>query len=254
MKALTLESKDIGKGNLILVNPSHPVRNAPGKETLVPIHPGYRDVLLEQQTAKMLAEVFSLLDCYQQILPVSGFRTLQEQETIYADSIRENGEDFTLQFVAAPNCSEHQTGLAIDLAENKPDIDFIRPGFPYTGICQTFREKAIQYGFIERYKSGREAITKIAHEPWHFRYIGYPHSELLEKEDLTLEEYTVFLKQFPYAGPHLQGRFRGRDIEIFYVPATHSGPAAIAIPDQTPYQVSGNNEDGFIITLWRNQL
>ena len=251
MKTLTLEAKDIGKGNLILVNPSHPVRNAPGKETLVAVHSGYRDVLLEQQTAKMLAEVFSLLDCYHQIIPVSGYRTLQEQESIYADSIRANGEDFTLQFVAAPNCSEHQTGLAIDLAENKPDIDFIRPHFPYTGICQTFREKAIQYGFIERYKSGREAITKIAHEPWHFRYIGYPHSELLEKEDLTLEEYTVFLKQFPYAGPHLQGRFRGRDIEIFYVPAAHSGPAAIAIPDQTPYHVSGNNEDGFIVTLWR---
>ena len=74
---------------------------------------------------------------------------------------------------------------------------------------------------------------------------------MLEKEDLTLEEYTVFLKQFPYAGPHLQGRFRGRDIEIFYVPAAHSGPAAIAIPDQAPYHVSGNNEDGFIVTLWR---
>ena len=251
MKTLTLDAKDIGKGNLILVNPSHPVRNTTGKETLVPVHSGYRDVLLEQQTAKMLAEVFSLLDCYHQIIPVSGYRTLQEQESIYADSIRANGEDFTLQFVAAPDCSEHQTGLAVDLAENKPDIDFIRPHFPYTGICQTFREKAIRYGFIERYKSGREAITKIAHEPWHFRYIGYPHSELVEKVDLTLEEYIAWLKQFPYAGPHLQGRFRGRDIEIFYVPATHSGPAAIAIPDQAPYQVSGNNEDGFIVTLWR---
>lgn len=48
MKTLTLNAKDIGKGSLILVNPSHPVRNAPGKETLVPAHPGYRDVLLEQ--------------------------------------------------------------------------------------------------------------------------------------------------------------------------------------------------------------
>lgn len=168
--------------------------------------------------------------------------------------MRENGEDFTLKFVAAPNCSEHQTGLAFDLAENKPDIDFIRPDFPYTGICQTFREKVIQYGFIERYQSGREAITQIAQEPWHFRYIGYPHSELIQKENLTLEEYTVFLKQFPYVGQHLQRRFHGRDIEIFYVSVTNSDPATIPIPDQTLYQVSGNNEDGFIVTLWRNRL
>ena len=84
----------------------------------------------------------------------------------------ENGEEFTNQFVARPGHSEHQTGLAIDLGLKQPDIDFLRPYFPYKGICQTFRELSTDYGFIERYPAGKEAITGIAHEPWHFRYVG----------------------------------------------------------------------------------
>ena len=44
-------------------------------------------------------------------------------------------------------------------------------------------------GFIERYPKGKERITGIAHEPWHFRYVGTPHSERMAGLGLTLEEY-----------------------------------------------------------------
>lgn len=56
---------------------------------------------------------------------------MREQTRLFDESLRRNGREFTHQFVAFPNCSEHQTGLAIDLAENKPNIDLIRPDFPY---------------------------------------------------------------------------------------------------------------------------
>ncbi|HWQ78566.1 MAG TPA: D-alanyl-D-alanine carboxypeptidase family protein, partial [Anaerovoracaceae bacterium] len=62
------------------------------------------------------------------------------------------------------------------------------------------REFSVQYGFIERYPAGRERVTHIAHEPWHFRYVGYPHSELMTEKALTLEEYTDYLRQFPHRG------------------------------------------------------
>ncbi len=64
-------------------------------------------------------------------------------------------------------------------------------------ICQTFREKAAKYGFILRYPAGKEHITGIGHEPWHFRYVGVPHAEIMASEGLTLVEYTDFLTGFP---------------------------------------------------------
>ena len=104
-------------------------------------------------------------------------------------SLAENGREFTEQYVARPGCSEHQTGLAIDLGLRLPEIDFIRPYFPYDGLAGRFRQLAAEYGFVERYPQGKEAVCGIAHEPWHFRYVGRPHALIMQKRGLTLEEY-----------------------------------------------------------------
>ncbi|HBY97104.1 MAG TPA: hypothetical protein DEP84_24690 [Chloroflexi bacterium] len=83
------------------------------------------------QPATLLTRLIRDCGGQDKILPVSGYRTLREQTRLFDESLRRNGREFTHQFVAFPNCSEHQTGLAIDLAENKPNIDLIRPDFPY---------------------------------------------------------------------------------------------------------------------------
>lgn len=251
MRTLRFNGKDIASGHLILVNPSHPIKREVPKSQLVSVNPDTAGVLLENQTAEMLSAVTTYLNCAHDIVPVSGYRTMREQQEIYADSLREHGIDFTQKYVALPGCSEHQTGLAIDLAENRDSIDFLRPDFPYTGICARFRELSVRYGFIERYPAGREQITRIAHEPWHFRYIGYPHSEIMTQENRTLEEYTDDLKQFPYQGVHLHLKRHSRNFEIFFVSVQDNQEAVVKIPDRTPYQASGNNVDGVVVTLWK---
>ncbi|MEJ8545556.1 M15 family metallopeptidase [Brevibacillus borstelensis] len=251
MNTLKLEKAHLHQGSLILINRKHPVSEEPAGDMLTPVDHRYPDILLERKAAVMYRGLIHSLHGGERIIPVSGYRTRREQETIYTESIRENGEDFTAKYVAYPNHSEHQTGLAIDVGEYKEEIDFIRPDFPYTGICQKFRRKAAGYGFVERYPQGKEAITGIAHEPWHFRYVGYPHSELIQKNQLTLEEYTEFLKSFPYGGEHLLFEAGGQTAEIFYVHALSSPTVSIEIPSGTRYDVSGNNVDGFVATLWR---
>ena len=84
---------------------------------------------------------------------------------------------------------EGVASLAIDLAANAPDIDFIRPDFPYTGIYGQFRALAPSYGFILRYPAGKESITRISEEPWHFRYVGVPYASIITNRGLVLEEY-----------------------------------------------------------------
>lgn len=254
MKTLILNREDVGKGDLILVNPSNPISYELEDDRLASVRPNFSEILLEGKVAGMLAEVTDFLDCERQIVPVSGYRTMKEQQKIYSDSMHDNGREFTQKYVAIPGCSEHQTGLAIDLAENKSDIDFICPSFPYTGVCQKFRELSVEYGFIERYPKGREFVTKIAHEPWHFRYVGYPHSKLIYDRGLVLEEYIEHIKRFSYGNAHLRLRYAGQDFEIFYVPMRSDKSVEVKIQDNIPFRVSGNNDDGFIITLWGHQI
>ena len=36
---------------------------------------------------------------------------------------------------------------------------------------------------------GKEDITGIEFEPWHFRYVGREAAEIINKEGITLEEF-----------------------------------------------------------------
>ncbi len=253
MKTLNLTHKDIFKGYLILINAVYPIRNDGCENLLVPLSANVPQHFLERQTANMLIKLMGKLKAGQHIVPVSGYRTMQEQQKIYSDSLHERGEAFTKKYVAIPGCSEHQTGLAIDLAESGSEIDFICPTFPYDGICGQFRRLAPHYGFIERYPQGKEAITKISCEPWHFRYVGVPHAGIITQNNFTLEEYTDYVKQYAYDGKHMMVRCEKQCVELFYVPVLKHKNKEIELPEDKQYQISGNNKDGVVVTLWRNK-
>jgi len=82
------------------------------------------------------------------------------------------------------------------------------------------------------------------------RYVGYPHSAIMQEKALTLEEYLDYLKQFPASGPHLEFSHKAREFEIFY--AEPDGENLIEIPERAVYQISGDNDKGLIVTLWKS--
>ncbi|MEE0698855.1 MAG: M15 family metallopeptidase [Oscillospiraceae bacterium] len=234
----------IHSGLLVLVNAEHPIRRRE-RPVLAPAAPG-SDVLLDTRAAAMLTGLISRLGAAGEIVPVSGWRSMREQREIWDGSMAENGTEFTRKYVALPGCSEHQTGLAIDLALRSDNIDFIRPDFPYDGICGRFRALAADYGFIERYQAGKEHITGIAAEPWHFRYVGRPHARLMSDNGLCLEEYVELLRSYPYPERLLETRGGVYEADVGFAFAK----SKLELPD-APYQISGNNVDGYIYTLWR---
>ena len=251
MKVLAMPQKSVHAGNLILVNDQYPYCSGNVESSLVPVHSNSK-VLMERRAAVLLSKLMSSIEGWEEISAVSGWRSMGEQQKIYDQSLRDSGVAFTEKFVARPNHSEHQTGLAIDLGLRKQEIDFIRPDFPYSGICQTFREKAVAYGFIERYPKGKEAITGIAHEPWHFRYIGTPHAAIMMELDLTLEEYHTFLNQYPHGENCFLYRAGNQNIAVSYIKTAAGADTEFEIEDNNPYSVSGNNADGVVLTEWRN--
>ena len=86
-----------------------------------------------------------------------------------------------------PGCSEHETGLALDIVSL--DNQRLEEAQEETPENIWLRENCWKYGFILRYPRGKEEITGIDYEPWHFRYVGRAAAEEITRLDLTLEEY-----------------------------------------------------------------
>lgn len=253
MKTVVLPRHSIYTGNLILVNSQYPYREGFSECMVIPVNDEYNNVLLDRRVVTLLSKIMNKLNGWENITAVSGWRSMKEQQEIYIKSLQYNGRTFTERFVACPGYSEHQTGLAIDLALKKPNIDFICPDFPYIGICQAFRQKSILFGFIERYPQGKENITSIGHEPWHFRYVGTPHAEIIEAHGFVLEEYITLLKQYRYGESYYLYNKAHMSIAVSFLEAEKMTDTRFEIDSSVPYSVSGNNVDGFIITEWREQ-
>lgn len=250
--------RDTQKGCLILVTPKYALQEAGKPKELGLVLSGQRTVteseeetgiFLERKAARMLQKLLTDLGSGDCIVPVSGFRHHEEQVQIWEDTLRERGETFTRTYVAEPGHSEHECGLAIDLAANREEIDFICPEFPRTGIFGEFRRLAPQYGFTERYPAGSRSVTGIGEEPWHFRYVGVPHGFVMEREGLILEDYIAFLKEHTsFGSPYLCfGPKEGTCTEIFYADLRGKENISFRFSDCTRIQYSGTNEGGIVI-------
>ena len=146
MKNIELQRQRLHHGDLVLVNAKHPLRRSEMQDPylqplydalqdMIPADMSFPDILMKREAANALKLIIEKISAGDSIIPVSGYRSPEEQGDIYMASLKDNGEDFTRQYVAMPEHSEHQTGLAIDLGVNKNKMDFICPDFPYDGIC-----------------------------------------------------------------------------------------------------------------------
>ena len=246
MRTLTIPLEGVHRGPLILVNRRFPVRGE--TPALAEVAEG---VQLERSCAQALEGLLEAVKAGTSVTAVSGWRSRGEQEKIYTQSLADSGEKFTQQFVALPGHSEHETGLAIDLGLTQPDMDFICPAFPYSGICQEVRERAADFGFVERYPAGKEAVTGIAHEPWHFRYVGLPHAILMSREGWTLEEYHEEVKHHSMGEAEpLTCEAQGRSYRVQYIAADQGRELWLSLGEGEDCTLSGDNEAGYILTTW----
>lgn len=113
---------------------------------------------------------------------LSGYRSYETQKGLFKNSIDINGMEYTRQYVAKAGKSEHQLGVAMDIAT---EHGFIMEG---TEEALWLEDNAYKYGFVIRYPKGKEEITGYNYEPWHVRYVGKELAQRLFEENLVLEE------------------------------------------------------------------
>lgn len=122
----------------------------------------------------------------------SAYRSIKEQEENFAYHLKNFGAEYTNTYVAKPGHSEHHTGIAIDIGIVL-DGKLLRPIDELLAVDHLYKpiqEKAPRYGFILRYPKGKEAITKIGYESWHFHYVDSPAlAQEITDQGLCFEEY-----------------------------------------------------------------
>ena len=245
------EEGQLHRGDLILVNGEYPYSFTDNQASDLVYIRGVKTVdyalakddLMASRHAVSFMDVM-IRDCTRAIGEDStgvteAFRTYEYQDELYAEIEEEYGEEYAKEYVASPGCSEHHTGLAFDLGVYYGSY---ADSFTGSANAEWINENAQYYGFIRRYREDKTDITGISGETWHYRYVGVPHSIVMEMNDLCLEEYIDRMREYTQQNP-LKVSFSSAHYEVFY-----TAKDWIRIPEGT-FTVSGNNVDGYIVTV-----
>lgn len=238
--AIKVTKDQIYKGNLVLINQEYPVHQA-GMQTDVLNLTQHKELIqgfglldntirLSQSVVQSFATMVSAAeqDGVRHFMINSGYRDNKEQSQLY----KEMGANYALP----AGHSEHNLGLALDIGSTQGDMNHTPEG-------DWLERNAAAYGFILRYPKDKTAITGIQYEPWHFRYVGIPHSVIMQQKNLSLEQYLEYLKE----QKNISTQIKGKIYEISYY--TISQNTTIHVPSDRSYHLSGNNMDGIIVTV-----
>jgi zinc D-Ala-D-Ala carboxypeptidase len=179
----------------VLVNKTHPLPDHfQPKDLVVPNIPFlYKEQDGNHRMRKVAADALEALVAGAKkdgitIVGVSAYRSYDLQKSLYDYYVQTQGQQTADQYSAKPGTSEHETGLAIDVAGSNGQCA-VEDCFANTPEAKWLAEHAAEYGFIIRYPKGKEAITGYHYEPWHIRYVGKEVASVIAKKGWTLEEF-----------------------------------------------------------------
>lgn len=182
---------------LVLINKQHPIPDD-YTFTLGPIKTIKGEMQCDERIIEdLLAMMQAAYENDGIILGIcSPYRDLNWQKVLFNRKIKaymERGMSYmdayalSSQTVTVPGASEHQIGLAVDMvSDTYQNLD---EGFANTDAGIWLKEHCSEYGFILRYPKGKEHITSIEFEPWHFRYVGKEAAAIIMEEEICLEEF-----------------------------------------------------------------
>lgn len=173
---------------LVLVNKNNQLNKdyIPSDLELLNTHYAYENKYMRKEAKEMFEKLSQdAIDLGYRIVATSTYRDYDYQEKLFQEYKKEKGEEYALECSAKAGHSEHQTGLAVDVAGSNDDYDDFEKSIEFSWM----KENAHKYGFILRYPKGKEKITGFKYEPWHYRYVGTEVAHIIYEENITLEEY-----------------------------------------------------------------
>ena len=127
-----------------------------------------------------------------EIALLNSYRSIETQEEVFRRYETQFGLEYASKYAARPGHSEHHTGLAIDVSfwQNGQLTHGAQELLELDELFRVVHKKLAKYGFLLRYPKGKEAITSINYEPWHYRYIDDPEvAQEIWEQGWCFEEY-----------------------------------------------------------------
>ncbi len=115
----------------------------------------------------------------------TGYISYDTQESAYNSFLARMSETEADSISIRAGHSEHQTGLAVNVASTYETSVAFEETETYKWIC----ENCTDYGFIQRYPAGKETITGVSDELGHLRYLGKDLAKKVKDSSLTFDEY-----------------------------------------------------------------
>lgn len=192
-----MEETDTSKGNTMLVNKYNALNKDYEVENLTTISKTYSYGENKKLNKEAYEAFINLAEDAKKegytILIVSSYRSYKDQEDVWKDYKASFGIKKADAYAARAGSSEHETGLAIDVADYYDKND----KFEATESFQWMQTNAHKYGYILRYPKGKENITGYAYEAWHYRYVGIDTATKVYNEGITYDEYyEYYLKKW----------------------------------------------------------
>lgn len=134
------------------------------------------------------------LACKAAGLPIylsSGYRSYNDQAANFRRICENNGiSDGKINgyYVTMPaGCSEHQLALCCDITDKYYSVK--RADTVASATLDWLGEHCAEYGFILRFPDGKQELTGVMNETWHFRYVGEEAARYIMDNGLVLEEF-----------------------------------------------------------------
>lgn len=147
----------------------------------------YNDLSNMLQACNDAGNEYNIISCYRSRTVQQSIVDADVQKYIGEGMTEEEAYKETYTSVQKAGCSEHETGLALDISGlNVTELEEYLVDDPTN---KWLIENSYKYGYILRYPENKVNITGIDFEPWHFRYVGKEAAAFLNNNNLTLEEF-----------------------------------------------------------------
>ena len=198
---------DISQWQYVLVNGDHPIEplyyqpetlaylNMVGDDTDIRTAFDPNRQMVDIAIAQPLVDMVQ--GCKAAGLPVylsSGYRDYGSQQAnfdrVCANNGISDGKNAEGNYITMPaGCSEHQTGLCIDITDVYHEIK--NDAIAQVPTVQWLAQHCAEYGFILRFPTEKRDITHVMGESWHFRYVGEEAARYMTDNNLCLEEFVA---------------------------------------------------------------
>ncbi len=142
------------------------------KEELAPITPDSGILMRKVAAEKFLEMQAAARAAGIELVPISGFRSVEDQSHVFFDVKAERGQTpaTRAEVSAPPGYSEHHTGYAVDLGDgDRPDLN-LQTEFDTSKAYQWMKENAVSYNFELSFP--KDNAQHVNYEPWHWRFVG----------------------------------------------------------------------------------